>query len=155
MINTSPESTASSVKVATVKTTPSRPSTAKVIEWASLATNTAALDASLSRIHSTPVWSECCYLMHWGIDQVMKCNIILALYICITYIKSSKSYPFISSLSKACIVSLAQQDFRPFYKKIKNKNKLQHSMWLPLALLLNIPATAARLSSLVSWTCSV
>lgn len=51
---TSPTSTASSVKVATVKTTPNKPSTAKVIEWASLATRTAALDASLSKLHSIP-----------------------------------------------------------------------------------------------------
>ena len=45
---------ASSVKVATVKTTPSRPSTAKVMACASLATKTAALEASLSRLHSIP-----------------------------------------------------------------------------------------------------
>lgn len=51
---TSPTSIASSVKVATVKTTPNSPSTATVIAWASLATSTAALDASLSRIHSIP-----------------------------------------------------------------------------------------------------
>ena len=51
---TSPISMASSVKVATVKTTPSRPSTAKVMACASLATKTAALEASLSRLHSIP-----------------------------------------------------------------------------------------------------
>jgi hypothetical protein len=34
--------------------TPNSPSTATVIAWASLATSTAALDASLSRIHSIP-----------------------------------------------------------------------------------------------------
>jgi len=45
---------ASSVKVATVKTTPKSPSTAKVMACASLATKTAELDASLSRLHSTP-----------------------------------------------------------------------------------------------------
>lgn len=45
---------ASSVKVATVKTTPNRPSTANVMACASLATKTAALDASLSRLHSIP-----------------------------------------------------------------------------------------------------
>lgn len=45
---------AASVKVATVKTTPNRPSTAKVMACASLATKTAALDASLSRLHSIP-----------------------------------------------------------------------------------------------------
>lgn len=51
---TSPTSMAASVKVATVKTTPKRPSTAKVMACASLATKTAALDASLSRLHSIP-----------------------------------------------------------------------------------------------------
>ncbi|WVY98122.1 hypothetical protein V8G54_030273 [Vigna mungo] len=53
--SSSPTSMASSVKVATVKTTPNRPSTAKVIACASLATKTAALDASLSRLHSIPL----------------------------------------------------------------------------------------------------
>lgn len=54
MAITSPISTASSVNVATVNTTPKRPSIARVIAWASLATKTAALDASLSRLHSIP-----------------------------------------------------------------------------------------------------
>lgn len=54
MTITSPISTASSVNVATVNTTPKRPSIARVIAWASLATKTAALDASLSRLHSIP-----------------------------------------------------------------------------------------------------
>lgn len=53
---------ASSVKVATVKTTPNRPSTAKVMACASLATKTAALDASLSRLHSTPTEETKSYL---------------------------------------------------------------------------------------------
>nr|GMD13774.1 hypothetical protein Iba_scaffold40678CG0010 [Ipomoea batatas]GMD42095.1 hypothetical protein Iba_chr10bCG6050 [Ipomoea batatas]GMD43657.1 hypothetical protein Iba_chr10cCG7420 [Ipomoea batatas] len=52
--SSSPRSTASSVKVATAKTTPSSPSIAKVTAWASLATKTAVLDASLSKLHSTP-----------------------------------------------------------------------------------------------------
>lgn len=52
---TSPMSTASSVKVATVKTTPSRPSIAKVIACASLASKTAEFDASLSKLHSIPI----------------------------------------------------------------------------------------------------
>ena len=63
---TSPTSTASSVKVATVNTTPKRPSIAKVIAWASLATKTAALDASLSKLHSIPDNSENCYFVLGG-----------------------------------------------------------------------------------------
>lgn len=51
-------STASSVNAATVNTTPNRPSTAKVIAWASLAMITAALDASLSKLHSTPAYAR-------------------------------------------------------------------------------------------------
>lgn len=60
---TSPTSIASSVKVATVKTAPKRPSTAKVMACASLATKTAALDASLSRLHSIPTEGTTSHLL--------------------------------------------------------------------------------------------
>jgi len=56
LVLTSPTSRASSVKVAIVKTTPKRPSRARVIVCASLATKTAAFDASLSILHSIPEW---------------------------------------------------------------------------------------------------
>lgn len=63
--STSQTSTASSVKVATVKTTPNNPSIAKVIAWASLATKTAAFDASLSKLHSIPAKRSYCSVPVW------------------------------------------------------------------------------------------
>ncbi|KAG6552436.1 hypothetical protein Mapa_005997 [Marchantia paleacea] len=53
--SSSPSSRASSVMAATVNTTPRRPSTARVIACASLATITAAPLASWSIVHSTPL----------------------------------------------------------------------------------------------------
>jgi len=70
---------ASSVKVATVKTTPSRPSTAKVMACASLATKTAALDASLSRLHSIPARVKTCHSCVKTSSSRLHSNTLMAL----------------------------------------------------------------------------
>lgn len=72
---TSPTSTASSVRVATVKTTPKRPSIAKVIAWASLATKTDALDASLSKLHSIPAKDTNCHSYHRKVEWMMTAKV--------------------------------------------------------------------------------